>query len=72
MDHPIFKSIDAGDLEDVETLISENSSCIHLVDFKNWTPLHHAVIRGHYEIANFLIQQGAIVSVLTNDNRTPL
>lgn len=38
----------------------------------NLTPLHMAVINNHYGIAQFLIDNGAVISAQDNDGSTPL
>ena len=42
------------------------------VDHIGWTPLHYACSRGHLEVAQFLLANGAIVDSMSPGNTTPL
>ncbi|XP_063382703.1 tonsoku-like protein [Cydia fagiglandana] len=48
---------------------------VNVRDFAGWTPLHEAAINGHYEIAQILIDHGAVINDRgTNESKgqTPL
>ena len=42
------------------------------VDHIGWTPLHYACSRGHLEVAQYLLINGAIVDSMSPGNTTPL
>ena len=42
------------------------------VNRTGWTPLHYACTNGHLEIAQFLLEKGAVVDALSPNETTPL
>ena len=42
------------------------------IDHIGWTPLHYACSRGHLDVAEFLLANGAIVDSMSPGNTTPL
>jgi ankyrin repeat protein len=64
----MMASID-GNLPVVKTLVLQNKA---LIDHISWTPLHYACAKGHFEVAQFLITNGAIVDSISLGNTTPL
>lgn len=64
----MMASID-GNLPLVKTLVLQNKA---LIDHISWTPLHYACAKGHLEVAQFLIANGAIVDSMSLGNTTPL
>jgi len=61
-----------GDLSLVKWSIEQGTSVDQPCDFNRWTALHAAAHKGHVEIAEFLLKQGANVSVKDKDGYTPL
>ena len=64
----MIASID-GNLPLVKTLVLQNKA---LLDHISWTPLHYACAKGHLEVAQFLIANGAMVDSMSLSNTTPL
>lgn len=64
----MMASID-GNLPLVKTLVQQRKAQI---DHIGWTPLHYACAKGHFEVAQYLIANGAIIDSLSPGNTTPL
>lgn len=64
----MIASID-GNLPLVKTLVLQNKA---LLDHISWTPLHYACAKGHLEVAQFLIANGASIDSMNLGNTTPL
>jgi len=58
-----------GDLPVVKSLVLQRKAQI---DHIGWTPLHYACARGHLDVAQFLIANGASIDSLSQGNATPL
>lgn len=58
-----------GDLPVVKSLVLQRKAQI---DHIGWTPLHYACARGHLDVAQFLITNGATIDSLSQGNTTPL
>jgi len=70
---PLHKAAWHGDLSMVKFFLSaEGTSVDESCDFNRWTALHAAAHRGHVEIVEFLLKQGANVNVKDGDGYTPL
>jgi hypothetical protein len=66
---PLMIAAIQGNLPLVKTLVLKNKA---LIDHISWTPLHYACARGHLDVAQFLIANGAIVDSMSLGNTTPL
>ena len=66
---PLMMASINGDLPLVRTLVLRNKAQI---DHISWTPLHYACAKGHLEVAQFLIANGAKVDSLSLGGTTPL
>jgi ankyrin repeat protein len=64
----MITSID-GNLPVVKALVQQRKA---LIDHIGWTPLHYACAKGHLEVAQYLLMNGAIVDSLSPGNTTPL
>jgi ankyrin repeat protein len=64
----MMASID-GNLPLVKTLVIGHKAQL---DHIGWTPLHYACAKGHLEVAQFLIANGALVDSMSLGNTTPL
>ena len=58
--------------EVVMALLQEEELPIDARDVNQWTPLHHACIKGNMEVAMALVDRGADVHARDVDQRTPL
>ncbi len=66
---PLMIASIEGNLPLVMTLVLKNKA---MLDHIGWTPLHYASAKGHLEVAEFLISNGATVDALSLNNTTPL
>ena len=66
---PLMIASIEGNLPLVKTLVLKHKA---LLDHISWTPLHYACARGHLDVAQFLIANGATVDSLSLGNTTPL
>lgn len=66
---PLMMASINGDLPLVQTLVLKNRAQL---DHISWTPLHYACAKGHLDVAQFLLANGAIVDSLSLGGTTPL
>ncbi len=66
---PLMMASINGDLPLVQTLVLKNRAQL---DHISWTPLHYACAKGHLNVAQFLLANGAIVDSLSLGGTTPL
>jgi ankyrin repeat protein len=66
---PLMMASINGDLPLVKTLVSKKRAQL---DHIGWTPLHYACSKGHLEIAQYLIANGAMVDSISLGGTTPL
>jgi len=66
---PLMMASINGDLPLVRTLVLKNKAQL---DHISWTPLHYACSKGHLDVAQFLIANGAKVDSLSLGGATPL
>ena len=53
-----FYIINNGNIEEVKRIVKVNPNCVHVKDWKKWTPLDIAIEHGHLEMAKFLWEEG--------------
>lgn len=68
----IHDAAKAGNLEQVKALLKANPDLISSKDDNGVTPLHWAAIRGHKDVAEYLIVNNADVNAKSNTGLTPL
>ena len=66
---PLMMASIEGNLPLVKTLVLGHKAQL---DHIGWTPLHYACAKGHLEVAQFLVANGAIIDSLSVGNTTPL
>jgi ankyrin repeat protein len=66
---PLMIASIEGNLPLVKALVQVRKAKL---DHIGWTPLHYASSRGHLEVAQFLLANGAIVDSMSPGNTTPL
>ena len=66
---PLMMAAIDGNLPLVKTLVIGHKAQL---DHIGWTPLHYACAKGHLEVAEFLITNGAILDSMSLGNTTPL
>ena len=64
----MIASID-GNLPVVKALVQQRKA---LIDHVGWTPLHYACAKGHFDVAQYLLMNGAAVDALSPGDTTPL
>ena len=68
----ILEAARAGETRRVEALLESDRALLQVRDRDGMTPLHHAVVGGHTELAVYLLDQGADIEAVDAQNRTPL
>ncbi|MFC1852579.1 ankyrin repeat domain-containing protein [candidate division CSSED10-310 bacterium] len=68
----IHDEVTKGNLEKVKTLLLHNKDFLNQRDPRQSTPLHFAAYKGHADIVEFLLAQGAELEPLDLDGDSPL
>lgn len=68
----LFSAIEAGSLEQVETLLASAATDVNQPNQEGLTPLHYAADRGLAEICQSLLAAGAAVDAKDKSDWTPL
>jgi len=68
----IVEAAKKGDLKTVQEILAQNPSKLNSLDEEKYTPLHWACMRAHWDIAKYLIDQGADLNLQGGDGGTPL
>ena len=68
----IFSAVSNGDLSKVKELIEKDPDLVKARSPRKSTPLHLAAMIDSAEIAKYLIEKGADINAVRNDNYTPL
>ncbi len=69
----VHKAAYQGDMPTLMKLrLAENVSLLNSPDQFGMTPLHWAIVGGHYDTVLYLVQQGATIEVLFEFNVTPI
>ncbi len=81
-DRAIFDAVEKGDLQHVRRLVHDNPAIVNSYPINrlgckpsrvdSFTPLHMACLYGRYEVAKFLLDNGANVNAVVNAGRTSL
>lgn len=66
---PLMIASIEGNLPLVKVLVLKHKA---LIDHISWTPLHYACAKGQFDVAQFLITNGATVDSMSLGNTTPL
>lgn len=61
-----------GDLKTVKAILSQNPEKLNALDEGKYTPLHWACMRAHWDVAQYLIEQGADLNIQGGDGGSPL
>lgn len=69
---PIVEAAKAGDLKTLQTILKQDPSKLNAIDEDQYTALHWACIRAHWDVASFLIDKGADLNMQGGDGGTPL
>jgi ankyrin repeat protein len=68
----LFEACAAGLADIVQRLVQENPSRVNERSHDGWTPLHLAAFFGHSEIARILLDGGAAMLTISNNNEANL
>jgi ankyrin repeat protein/L-ascorbate metabolism protein UlaG (beta-lactamase superfamily) len=68
----IHDAVQQGNLTKTQSLITKDPALLKSKTEDGRTPLHVAVMGGHKELMEYLIQEGANIDALDKDGRTPL
>lgn len=68
----IVEAAKEGDLKTVKTILAQDSTKLNALDEDKYTPLHWSCIRAHWDVAKYLIEQGADPNIQGGDGGTPL
>lgn len=71
-EEPIVEAAKYGDLEGVKSILENDPSKLDATDNEKYTALHWACIRAHWDVAKFLIENGADLNPVGGDGGTPL
>lgn len=69
--HGFFNAADKGDLQKVKEFLSEGAD-VNARGSDDETPLHRAILSGHFLVASILIENSADVNAKNKFNETPL
>jgi len=69
---PIVEAAKNGDLQTVKTILAQDLSKLNATDEDNYTSLHWACIRTHWDVAEYLIEKGADLNVVGGDGGTQI
>ena len=61
-----------GNIDSVKVILEKKGSLLNCADEIGYTPLHWALIREKWDLAEYLIVQGASLNIQGNDGGTPL
>ena len=69
---PFVEAAKNGDFKKVKKILGKDPSKLHAVDEENYTALHWACMRAHWDIAEYLIENGADPNIVGGDGGTPV
>jgi hypothetical protein len=69
---PVVEAAKKGDLQTVKTILAQDPSKLNATDESNYTALHWACMRAHWDVAKFLIDKGADLNVVGGDGGTQI
>jgi len=68
----IHESAWKGEFENLKSILKANPEYINLPDYRNSAPLHFSADGGHFEIAEYLLKNGADPNTFDLDGDSPL
>ena len=66
----VHRHVPDGWLPAIRYLVEERGADVNARDHNGYTPLHHAASRGDDEVVQYLVSQGADVTVISRDGQT--
>jgi ankyrin repeat protein len=71
-EEPMVEAAKNGDFQAVKALLAADPSKLNATDQDNFTALHWACMRAHWDVAEYLIQKGADLNVVGGDGGTQI
>ncbi|MDH5386304.1 MAG: ankyrin repeat domain-containing protein [Candidatus Aminicenantes bacterium] len=68
----IVEAAKKGDLQTVKTILLKDPSKLDATDKNNYTSLHWACMRAHWDVVKYLIERGADLNVVGGDGGTQI
>ena len=68
----IVEAAKNGDLQTVRSILAQDPSKLNATDEDHYTPLHWACMRVHWDVARYLIEEGADLNVIGGDGGTQI
>lgn len=71
---PLHVAVDAGDIDCIKQLLSQDHTIINKQDYRGHTALHHVCVSEKFDfaIAELLLREGADITIKSNFQTTPL
>jgi len=69
---PIVEAAKNGDFQTVKTILTQDPSKLNATDGDNYTALHWACMRAHWDIAKYLVENGSDLNVVGGDGGTQI
>ncbi len=69
---PIVEAAKNGDLQTVKAILTQEPSKLNAADQDNYTALHWACMRAHWDLVKYLIEKGANLNMIGGDGGSPL
>lgn len=71
-EEPIVEAAKKSDFMTVRAILTQDASKLNNTDNSGYTALHWACMRAHWDVAKYLIEQGADLNLLGGDGGTPI
>jgi ankyrin repeat protein len=68
----LHRLAEVGDLPRTKLLVSKHNAVVHNMTYRRWTPLHIAVKYNHPNVAEYLLQHGAMINFCNNNGSAAL
>ena len=68
----IVEAAKNGDLQTVKTILAQDPSKLNTTDGDNYTALHWACMRAHWDVVKYLIEKGADLNLVGGDGGTQI
>jgi ankyrin repeat protein len=69
---PVVEAAKNGDFQTVKSILAKDPSKLNATDRSNYTSLHWACMRAHWDVAKYLIEKGADLNVVGGDGGTQI
>jgi len=69
---PIVEAAKNGDFQTVKSILTKDPSKLNATDQNNYTSLHWACMRAHWDVVKYLIEKGADLNFVGGDGGTQI